>query len=874
MKQVAKIFKITVILVVSVLFVLFSISLIMQNKVAGLVLNSLNNNFSTKIETGSSRLSLIRKFPKASIELKDVVVHSSPGFDHSGFPGINTDTLLTAESASVDFKMIDMLRKAYTFENITVRSGKIFLFTDKSGNTNYDVSKNKDVKSENDNITLNLNKINLTDLGFVYNDLRPELIIEGRFKDGHMKSKLRNNNIDFEGKSETLIDFFKLGKISLKYTIPADLEIGLNRNEKGIFFRKSTLGIEGWDFILNGFIASDDYLDLNISAADIDISKLPELIPEKYRKPASQYHPEGTLKFDCTIKGKSTSSQNPHYEIKWTMKNARVDNIRSDLKIDNFSFEGFFTNGTKNRPETSSLTISNFTTRLGSADFKGSFSFSDFSDPVAELKFTGKIFPAELKEFLNLRNVSRAAGSIDLDLRFYGSPGKKGSFKPRDIFTLNSQSEAIFNSVELAFKDKPIDIKDLNGRLLIRETTTTDNFRLTLNNHKIKASGNLINFPGWLTGNLVNLEGTATVTASSLMPESFMHSRAGTELNAKDSPGSAPVNLPDNINLEMNFNLDTLIYKTFNARHITGILSIRPKMMNFRSISLNSQKGHISGNGLVVQNRDKSFMGRGSFTLTGVDVNEAFNTFNNFGQSFLKAENIAGSLSGTITLALPVDSLLNPDVRSVTAEGKYSLTDGALINFDPVKALSSFIELSELENIKFEKLENDFFIRNNVFYIPQMDIKSSAAGLSVNGIHSFDNDYEYHVKMLLSELLSKKARKKRNPDDEFGEVEDDGLGRTSIYLRITGKGDEVKVGYDRKAAEDQIIENIRKEKQTLKTIFNEEYRLYKTDPIPEKREGSRPRFRIMWEGSDTTEVTKEPPAQKKENIIRKLFKKI
>jgi hypothetical protein len=281
----------------------------------------------------------------------------------------------------------------------------------------------------------------------------------------------------------------------------------------------------------------------------------------------------------------------------------------------------------------------------------------------------------------------------------------------------------------------------------------------------------------------------------------------------------------------------------------------------------------VSGNGLVVQNRDKSFIGRGSFTVSGVDVNDAFMSFHNFGQEFLKAENIAGSLSGIITLILPVDSLLNPDIRSIIAEGKYVLTDGALIDFDPVKALSSFIELSELENIKFDKLENDFFIRDNVFYLPQMDIKSSAADLSVNGKHSFDNDYQYHVKMLLSEILSNKARKNRNLSDEFGEVQDDGLGRTSIFLKIDGKGEEVKVSYDMKAAGSQIKEDIKKEKQALKTIINEEYGLYKRDSEPGKKQSSRPRFKITWEGSDTTATETEPPVQRKESFFDKLFKK-
>ena len=201
----------------------------------------------------------------------------------------------------------------------------------------------------------------------------------------------------------------------------------------------------------------------------------------------------------------------------------------------------------------------------------------------------------------------------------------------------------------------------------------------------------------------------------------------------------------------------------------------------------------------IAQNVNKSIIAKGIFDVNEIDVNKTFTTFIIL-DNFLKSENIKGSLSGSISLLLPLDSLLNPQIQTLTSEGKYILTNGALINFDPVKQLSSFIELSELENISFDNLENDFFIRNNFLYIPQMDVKSSAADLSINGKHSFDNYYEYHVKILLSEILSKKRKKGKSSNTEFGAIEDDGLGRTSLLLKIEGKGEEVKVGYDIKAA--------------------------------------------------------------------------
>ena len=132
MKLSISLLKITSIIIGTLLVILFIISLAIQNKVGAIVLNTLNLNFDTKISSESYRLSLIKKFPKATIELRNVLVLSSHGFDLSAFEGLNTDTLLAARSASVDLRTIDMIRGNYTFTKITIRSGQLYLFTDSS----------------------------------------------------------------------------------------------------------------------------------------------------------------------------------------------------------------------------------------------------------------------------------------------------------------------------------------------------------------------------------------------------------------------------------------------------------------------------------------------------------------------------------------------------------------------------------------------------------------------------------------------------------------------------------------------------------------------------------------------------------------------
>ena len=385
---------------------------------------------------------------------------------------------------------------------------------------------------------------------------------------------------------------------------------------------------------------------------------------------------------------------------------------------------------------------------------------------------------------------------------------------------MKPEANLVFNSFNIGYNNNKMAFDQINGNLAISNTVRATNFEVTYKQQRIKIDGEFINLPEWITGRHVRMTASADVSFTRLIPDAFFKEAPPSETA---NPHKTAFSLPGDIILDINFWIDTLDYKTFSSSKIVGSLNYKPRLLTFESLNMHSLNGIISGNGFIVQNSSKSVVGRGNFKVSNINVNKAFTTFNNFGQDFLKAENIAGTLSGNLSLLLPMDSLLTPQIKSLTAEGKFLLQNGALNNFDPVKELSSFIELSELENISFQQLENDFFIRNNFLFIPQMDVRSSAVDLSVNGKHSFDNDYEYHVKMLLSEILSKKRKKNKITASEFGIVEDDGLGRTSLLLKIENKGEDVKVSYDMKAAGGEIKSTIKSERQTLKSLLNQEY---------------------------------------------------
>jgi hypothetical protein len=465
---------------------------------------------------------------------------------------------------------------------------------------------------------------------------------------------------------------------------------------------------------------------------------------------------------------------------------------------------------------------------------------------MIDLSLKGRVFPEELKEFFNLDGISTAKGSIDIDMKIIRSLFSKKIFSADGIIDLHPEGTMIFNSLTIGFQENKMLFSNVSGKLNMLNSIKAENFRFKYKGQNIQVDGDFRNLPEWMSGKKVIMTAKANVRIDKFLPENFIESSATDKQNR-----SGAMDLPGDMVLDLNFRFDSLRYKAFESSEVSGSMTYQPKSINFKSLKMNALSGLISGDGFFVQNRDGSLLARGNFLVKNIDVNKAFTVFNNFGQSFLKSENIRGSLSGSLSLLLPMDSLVRFNIKTLTAEGKYHLVNGALINFDPVKQLSRFIELEELENITFDQLDNDFFIRNNYLYVPLMEVKSSAADLSVNGKHSFDNDYEYHVKILLSEILSRKRSKYKPKVTEFGVVEDDGLGRTSLLLKVIGKGETAKVGYDMKAATTEVKKNITKEKQSLKTILNQEYGMYKTDSAVKKPpEEKKKQFKIQWDDGD------------------------
>ena len=150
------------------------------------------------------------------------------------------------------------------------------------------------------------------------------------------------------------------------------------------------------------------------------------------------------------------------------------------------------------------------------------------------------------------------------------------------------------------------------------------------------------------------------------------------------------------------------------------------------------------------------------------------------------------------------------------------------MQFKPLESLSNYVSLEDLKEVKFSTLENTIEIDNKVITIPTMEIKSSALSVFISGTHTFEQEINYRIKLLLSELMSTKFRKKNTQikKTEFGEVEENGKIFNTVYFKMTGNADDPNISFDGIRFREDVKKGIIKEDAEKIALTNHKIQKY------------------------------------------------
>ena len=793
----------------------FFITYFFSDKIEKTVINKIQEKMTSDLKLGNVAFSLYEKFPSASVKISNLLAFEKEGF--------NNDTLFYAKSTYIELSIIDIIQSSFDIKKVVVDNGKINIKYDDDNNPNFAIFKtNKQSKNK-----LSLN--NLILLGTHINLTKKEVNLKWEIQEGFLDFKEKNVIINAKLFSKKLIvntrDYIHKKQMIL-LTV---LEI----NKDSILIQKgSIVHIENLKTELSGEIIMGKIIDLDFSCEDQELTNIIQNTPEHLKSIYSSFQANGIVNCNGNIKGLVSKVSNPYLDMECSIEKGSFNLKSRPFILEGISLKSKITNGEERSFHNTRIEISDFNSKTKNGFLKGDFSIQNLNNYYLTANFSSIWDLAEINHyfedspFFNLQGKVNAntqyLGNISFDSKFTNYFLKanhisKTSFKEVSFIYKNIPLDFNFNSIECVFKNNQIEVK---------------NSAFTIADSDIDFTGDITNLIGYILKKEDTIDITGKLKATYIKFDELLSLKDTLEEQGEGT-------MPKWIYADVNTNIKTFSYDDFIASDITGQFNYNNQSLTGENIRLSSLNGNIAGNFKFYESKNNKLTLFSQLNLKKLNIRNTFLAFNNFNQDFITAKHIKGIGSAEIQMQASWKTGFIFEKDKLSVKSHLVIEKGELIQFKPLESLSDYVSLDDLKTVQFSTLENTIEIDNKLVTIPTMEIRSSALSVFLSGTHTFEQEIDYRIKLLLSELMSTKFRKKNTnvKKTEFGEIKENGEIFNTIYFKMTGNSENPNISFDGIRFREDIQKGIVQERKIITNIIKEDILLTKEQEQKEKEQG-------------------------------------
>jgi hypothetical protein len=746
-----------------------------QNKIVELLIEEVNRNINTKLDVQQVSMSFWERFPQISIKFETVTLHNSNQFSQK------TDLkLLETEYVYFDLDLKTLISDKPEIKRIAVGPGNMNLLVDKNKFGNYDILKG----SDGDASQLEIGNLEIKSLDFNYLDYgnsdQHTLSVVSAYLSANFSSESKKfdlnltiqkpsfipaqyntfENYGFVGEIEILDDteitWFGIANLD-------DIEVQ-NRGQYEI--NTSTLLIDSKAFTVSQSLVSNVIRKFEIPL-ETDKMNLAFNDVRLLFSPANF-----TLSFNYAFSGiisiknyfnSIRLENNGSATLENRKLNVKIEKIKAQFKNSNFDFAGKY--------------------KFPSHQIDGNLSFhTELSDFDKSIKGVG---------------IEELHGIVEGNLQLVPSKDKK-----MGLFAF-SKGEIGLTNVSFRLTDNHLSIEDVQSLMFLSED------EISIEELKGIVNKNDIEFSGTTRGlvDYVFSDGVLSVTGDVFSNEFYLSDF----LYASPESQSGTIQLGENLNLMLDIIVKDLRNNNFNGDNLSLGLEKIGHNLKIKNFDIQTSKGHLSGNGVFIEQDNGEWYTTISSNIQQIDIGNFFAEMNEFGQSYIVSDNLEGKLDAKIN----ADFVFSPEFRvkteSIYLDADIVVSDGRLINYKTLEALSDFVSLDELRDIKFETLKNRITIHNDKITIPKMQIRSSALDLGVVGEHGFNDSIDYQISVGLSDVLFGKLPRRLRKDSKRQKNK-----KLTIFVDITGNINDPSVSVSRISREKVIDDEPKTEEKKKK----------------------------------------------------------
>ena len=337
-------------------------------------------------------------------------------------------------------------------------------------------------------------------------------------------------------------------------------------------------------------------------------------------------------------------------------------------------------------------------------------------------------------------------------------------------------------SGEMAYDNDLLSLRHVKGSVGNSDFDVSGNYHLA--NKKYR--GNVT-----LKGNMLDLD--ALIPAASEAPlEGAAHDK---------QPSLYDYAFP---NLDVKIDVQTFKYAPYvlHDLHFDAHL-YEDHHMDINHLKVKTAEGSISGSG-TFSGRDKQHIYFApKLTVHHLNLDKFLLKFDNFGQDHLVAENLHGFAEGTLTGKIHLHADFVPNLDDSDLEIKLQVTHGKLLKYAPLVDLGSYFEDKDVQEVKFDTLNNVFRLKEGKLTIPEMVICSTLGFLKISGDQSISGKMPMHYQIgvpwsMIKDVARNKLFKNNKDNSSSDEVIVEEKNAKYVYFKVEGDIENYKVSLVKK----------------------------------------------------------------------------
>ena len=803
-------------ILLSVLVILYLIGFtyvsINKKKIIKQVTDEVSKKISGHVTIGDVELSFLTHFPKVSVALHNVLITDTLFAQHH-------HAFFSGEDVYVNVSVINMMMKKSSINGFRIDKGSFYLYTDTSGYTNkylFNPKKDSSVSNGNNSGRNELKNIVLNQVRITDDDKQKNKLFDIQVNDLDLDLEDKDSGVFlFSAKADLIVHSLAFnierGSFIKEKTLAGKFDLRYDKKIKQIQLDSIDIKLGGQLFNITARfdMAGDNrQFSFRTFTKNITYQFARSLLTHKIDSALNIAEVEKPLDVAASLSG-PLKGGDPLVLINFTTKNTHLKT--PFVNFDNATFKGFFTNevvpGLPRKDPNSEIYLSYF-----SATWQG---LPVTSDKIDVVNLVAPVLSCNLQSHFPLKILNDIIGNNSIQLK---SGDGMANLNYKGPITRNNNTNSFvngfvsFSNGTVLYAPRNVDLKSVNGKITFKNSNVfVENLQCIVLNNKIVMEGKALNLLTLIDAepNKVNIDWNIYSPSLNLGAFTFLL-KSRKKIIADPAPKQKLAKMADKIDevidrgsIVVNLKAGHLIYKKFEADNALANITLLQDRFLINNVSMDHAGGKMEIKGSLIAQAANTHHAKINVLLTNVNVSKVFSAFDNFGQDGITSESLQGKLTAKIDADLDLNDEGKAVPSSIESVVDFSLKDGALNNYEPVKKLQNFLfKNRDFENIRFAELKDRLEIKNGDVKINRMEIQSSVMSMFVEGIFNNKGATDIGIQVPLSNIH------KRGADFNPENIGADKKGGASIHLRgRPGPDGNIKFKLD-------LFNNFKKMKET------------------------------------------------------------